>query len=83
MNIQGIQNHKIYDTKLKMLKNKPVLRELPRGKWVEDTYEPAKPDDRKTLLASIKKKIQSGYYNSNEVVEDLSDSFAKAFDKAL
>ncbi len=83
MNIQGIQNYKVYDTKMKPSKKKPVLAELQRGKRVEDTYEPAQPNDRKTLLASIKKKIQSGYYNSKEVVDDLSESFAKAFEKAL
>ncbi len=83
MNIQGIQNYKIFDTKLKLAKKKPVSTEMPHGKRVEDTYEPSKPTDRKALLASIKKKIRSGYYNSQEVVEDLSDSFAKAFNKAL
>ena len=33
---------------------------------------------RYDLIASIKKKIKLGYYNSQAVLEDLSDSFAKA-----
>jgi hypothetical protein len=44
-----------------------------------DTYEPAKGAIRQDLIASIKAKIKSGFYNTREVVEDLSDSFAKAF----
>lgn len=38
---------------------------------------------REAHLAAIRKKIAGGFYNSGEVVDDLSDSFAKAFDQAL
>ena len=39
--------------------------------------------DRTKLLKSIKRKIKSGYYNSNEVIDEISDAFAKVFDKTL
>lgn len=48
-----------------------------------DTYEPSARNDRARQLADIRKKMKAGYYNSEEVLEDLSDTFAKAFDKAL
>lgn len=84
MNIQGIQNYTSYDMKLKLSKQKTTKVDiLSSGKVNKDTYEPAKVDERKKLLASIKKKIKSGYYNSDEVSEDLSESFAKVFNNFL
>jgi anti-sigma28 factor (negative regulator of flagellin synthesis) len=44
-----------------------------------DSYEPAAPLIRKDLIASIKSRIKDGFYNTEEVIDDLSDSFAKAF----
>ena len=38
---------------------------------------------RTKLLKSIKKKVKSGYYNSNEVIDEISHTFAKVFDKTL
>ena len=35
---------------------------------------------RRDLLDTIKKRVLDGYYNSHEVIDDLSGSFAKAFD---
>ncbi len=42
-----------------------------------------KKSERSCLLETIKKRVQSGYYKSSEVIEDLSDSFAKAFDQRI
>ena len=81
MNIQGMQNYNTYDMKLKMTKRRTAkIDTLSSDRMVnEDTYEPAKSVDRKKLLSSIKNKIKSGYYNSDEVNEDISESFAKIF----
>ncbi|MBD3344028.1 MAG: hypothetical protein GF401_03090 [Chitinivibrionales bacterium] len=34
---------------------------------------------RNDLIQSVKSRIKKGYYNSDMVVDDLSDSFAQAF----
>ena len=84
MNIQGIQSYTSYDMKLRLSKQRaPKVDIVLSGKAKKDTYEPANVEDRKKLLASIKKKIKSGYYNSDEVAEDLSESFAKVFNNFL
>ncbi len=41
------------------------------------------PAQRLELLKKIKKKVRSGYYNSDNVLEDLSHAFAKAVDSSL
>ena len=84
MNIQGIQNYTSYAMKLRLSKQKtPKVDIVSSGKVKKDTYEPAKADERKKNLSSIKEKIKSGYYNSDEVAEDLSESFAKVFNNFL
>ncbi len=86
MNIQGIQNYRSFDTKQKLSKKTAKAKAIPRKSdklEKKDTYEPSKTDDRKELLKSIKKKIKSGFYNSKEVSEDLSESFADVFNQAL
>ncbi|MDD5673833.1 MAG: hypothetical protein PHC61_06710 [Chitinivibrionales bacterium] len=40
-------------------------------------------EDRAQLLAKVKGRIKSGYYGTEIVIEDLSDSFAKVFNAAL
>lgn len=84
MNIQGIQNYASYTMKIKLSKQRAShIDIISSGEVKKDTYEPAKKDERKNKLASIKKKIKSGYYNSDEVSEDLSESFAKVFNNLL
>jgi hypothetical protein len=39
--------------------------------------------DRTELLASVRKKLHKGFYNSEAVLEDLSDAFAGVFNKLL
>ncbi len=57
------------------------------GRRKKDTVELSGASEaskaREAHLAAIRKKIDGGFYNSGEVVDDLSDSFAKAFDQAL
>ncbi|MFP4415716.1 MAG: hypothetical protein ACLFSB_00440 [Chitinispirillaceae bacterium] len=50
-----------------------------------DSCQPsgASKTDRGRLLDVVKKRISSGYYQSKEVLDDLSDSFAKAFDQRI
>jgi hypothetical protein len=58
---------------------------LPARKAV-DSYEPSGlpvVEDRNAMLSSIRSRIKNGYYNSEEVVDDLSNSFAKVLDKLL
>jgi hypothetical protein len=47
----------------------------------QDVYEPSPDAERAQLLKTIQGRIKSGYYNSREVIDDISDSFAKAFDR--
>ena len=57
-----------------------------------DTYEPSGSDRvekppssemRGDLIKTVKKRIHSGYYDSNDVLDDLSTSFAKALHQTL
>ncbi len=79
MNIQGIQKYQTYN--IKLVKKKPAFKDILSEKRVEDSYEPSNTVDRKKRLLSIRKKIKAGYYNSEEVIEDLSESFAQIFDQ--
>lgn len=83
MNIQSIQNYHTFNMKQKLSKRETAVKNVSTENSVKDTYKPAESGDRSKLLASVKKKIKSGYYKSNEVVEDLSETFAKIFDKTL
>lgn len=86
MRIQQIQQAYSFNTQFREQKRKGEFGEEGKKKppVIKDTYESSqKPRDRKKLIADVKKRIQSGYYNSEEVTEDLSESFAKAFDKRL
>jgi hypothetical protein len=44
---------------------------------ITDSFEPSDSPERKELLLSIKKRIRTGYYNTEPVLEDLSHGFAK------
>lgn len=84
MNIQGIQNYSELFSKTKINgKNRQHSKGTSLSSSIKDTYETTTETSRAGMLASIKKKIKSGYYNSDEVAEDLSHSFAKLFDKGL
>lgn len=75
---------------LRMTRKEPLPKkshskgETSSPKEAADTFEPsAAARERLRLIEMVKNKINTGYYNSEEVSEDLADSFAKAFDQAL
>ncbi|MBD3317585.1 MAG: hypothetical protein GF344_17490 [Chitinivibrionales bacterium] len=48
-----------------------------------DTFESSADAELTAKLAKIKQRVKAGFYGSKEVTEDLSDSFAKVFDKLV
>jgi len=46
------------------------------------SISPKKPEIRESLVSSVKKKIDLGFYNSQSVIDQLSDSFAQAMNQA-
>ncbi|GEM_PF-1328656 len=87
MNIQSISQYTSYETKTRLSKRKidttDISPDKAADKKTKDTYEPSNADDRKKLIESVKKRIKSGYYHSDEVNDDLSDAFAKTFNDIL
>jgi len=75
------------DYKVKSIKKKSVSESV-GSKSIErkDIWEPSEfVDDskREEFLELIKKRVKSGYYNSNSVTEDLSNGFASYFNNIL
>jgi anti-sigma28 factor (negative regulator of flagellin synthesis) len=74
------------DFKAKVLKEKPKVdvmsKEAPK-----DVFEPSdqstRAASRDDLIKTVKKRIKNGFYQSKDVLEELSDSFAKALNQAL
>ena len=68
------------DNKSRISREKPridvVSKDMPK-----DTYESSQSVVREDLLNTIKKRISAGFYNTEIVLEDLSDSFAKALNQ--
>ena len=58
---------------------------LINGVLARDTYVPSgeADRDRSALLKAVKGRIKSGFYNSETVVDDLSNVIAKAMNKIL
>lgn len=85
MIIQAINNYNKYEIKSRQNKKKVGIDTGVSKKtgFVKDSYEPDKAKNRIKFLSSIKKKVKAGYYSSKDVVDDLSDSFAKAFNERL
>ena len=79
MVIQGILQYQQRETAYKAFKPKPGTSRDPQ-RIPKDTFEPAhkKFEIRRDLVDTVKKKISRGYYNSETVLDDLSNSFAKA-----
>ncbi|MCK7516157.1 MAG: hypothetical protein MZV70_77390 [Desulfobacterales bacterium] len=84
MFIQGlgsIQYQELKGRTAPELRDQKDLEKKP-GFQVTDTYEPHNdPAERKELLQEVRKKIISGYYNKESVLEDLSYSFAKVMNQ--
>ncbi len=81
MSIQSVQGIQGYKNAARVTRKQRVARPSETRAPVKDSYESSSVSDRAELLKAVKNRIKSGYYNSREVVEDLSDSFAKAFDQ--
>jgi hypothetical protein len=85
MIINAITQYQQIEARYKASKVKPktdnAVFSIPEPK---DSFEPVrkKPEIREALVSAVKKKIRLGYYNSTSVLEDLSDSFAKAMNQA-
>jgi len=83
MIIQGINQYQKLEARFKASKEKQrtgqSIQVMPK-----DTFEPAhrKPDIREDLVNTVKKKVRLGYYSSETVLDDLSNSFAKALNAA-
>jgi len=85
MIIQNIARYQSMDIKSRDLKEKPKVNVVSR-EASKDTYEPSgesKTEIREDLLRNVKKRVNTGFYHSKEVLEDLSDSFAKALNQAI
>jgi hypothetical protein len=85
MIIQNIARYQSVDIKSRDLKEKPKVNVVSR-EASQDTYEPSgesKTEIREDLLRNVKKRVNTGFYHSKEVLEDLSDSFAKALNQAI
>jgi hypothetical protein len=92
MIISTISRYQSSAIKSKAMETKPsrnVISKTPKT----DTYEasscgetvsrPSSSNVRGDLIRTVKKRIGSGYYNSGEVLEDLSTSFAKVLNQTL
>jgi hypothetical protein len=78
MIIQAINQYQLNATGFKALKQKPGPKA--QTPVATDSFQAVlkKAEIREELLNTVKKKMQQGYYNSQTVLDDLSDSFAKA-----
>ncbi len=91
MLISTISKYQSMDFKHRPSKAKPHI-DIVSKTMTKDTYKTSTCDDaressqngnRDKLLKTIKKKIDSGFYHSKGVLEDLSNSFAEVFNKTL
>jgi hypothetical protein len=76
MNIQTIQQHHASYNRQKTVKDRLAVDMVSKA-LPQDTYEPSRSDIREDLVKSVQKRIANGYYNSHEVIDDVSESFAK------
>jgi anti-sigma28 factor (negative regulator of flagellin synthesis) len=79
MMIQGINQYQVNEAKYKASKAKPRTN-IGAFTVARDSFTPShkKFEIRQDLVNTVKKKITVGYYNSETVLDDLSNSFAKA-----
>jgi anti-sigma28 factor (negative regulator of flagellin synthesis) len=84
MIIQNIEQYQAINIKTKLSKERHSL-DVVSGDLQQDTYEPSAQTDsselRTNLINTVKQRINKGYYNSNEVLDDLVDSFANALNR--
>jgi hypothetical protein len=92
MIISTITRYQSSDTTSKAMGTKPYKNVVSKT-LKADTYEASSGGEamsrsssstmRGDLIRTVKKRIGSGYYNSGDVLEDLSTSFAKALNPTL
>ena len=80
MRIQNIAQYQSLDNKSRISREKPRIDVVSKDP-PKDTYESSQSVVREDLLNTIKKRISAGFYNTEIVLEDLSDSFAKALNQ--
>jgi hypothetical protein len=61
----------------------PALHSRKKNSGTDPDSDQSPDQVRVDLIRRVKARMRSGYYNTDEVVDDLSDSFAKAFDQRL
>ena len=91
MLIQNITQYQSFAGKSKKVIENPAGKTVSKSDKV-DTYEssetsvhtrPSSSEVRKDLIKTVKKRIGSGFYDSKDVLEDLSSSFAKALQQTI
>jgi hypothetical protein len=91
MLVQNIALYQSVDIKSRIMAAKPVKNIVSKTAST-DTYEasgangqgrPPPSAIREDLINTVKKRIGSGFYNSKDVLEDLSNSFAKALNQTI
>jgi anti-sigma28 factor (negative regulator of flagellin synthesis) len=80
MRIQNITHYQSADIKSRLSREKQKL-DVALKSLAQDTYEPLQSGPRNDLISAVKKRIVSGFYNSDTVIDDLGDSFAKALNQ--
>jgi hypothetical protein len=80
MRIQNIAQYQSIDVKPRISKEKYRVEGMPK-EAPKDTYESSQTEVRQDLLNTVKKRISAGFYNTEIVLDDLSDSFAKALNQ--
>jgi hypothetical protein len=86
MIVRNITQYHSMEIKSRQVKERNTADTVSRDMPV-DTYEPSgdtgTSEIRTDLINTVKKRIASGYYNSNDVLDDLSDSFADALNQTI
>ncbi len=91
MIIHAISRYQASDIKAREAAVKPYRNQISKTP-PKDTYEASgadvrekvsASDVRKDLLKTVKRRIGTGFYNSKDVLEDLSNSFAKALHQTI
>jgi anti-sigma28 factor (negative regulator of flagellin synthesis) len=92
MLVHTIAQYQSFKSRSRNMTAKPERTAVSKTKAV-DTYEasgayvpknqPSSSEIRADLIKTVKKRIGSGFYNSKDVLEDLSNSFAKALHQTI
>lgn len=82
MHVQGVGRINYTDASTKKSpKPKSPKANAKAAVAITDSFQPSAAPERTELLSQVRKKIGSGYYNSDSVLDDLSHGFADVFNK--